>query len=140
MRRLAQPGGLVAGYVWDFVGGRGSGWPLVRGMRASGIEPPAIPGAKDSGIEALRSLFEQTGLQSVEARPIEIASTYRDFDDFWAAQTPAFSPIGRFIASLPEPDRLRFRESVLMILPPSLDGSITYSACANAIKARVPGP
>jgi SAM-dependent methyltransferase len=138
MRRVAQAGGLVAGYVWDFAATRGSGWPLSQGMRAIGIEPPPVPGAKDSSIEALQSLFKQAGLQSVEARPIEIASTYRDFDDFWVSQTPAFSPNGRFIATLAEPDRLRLRKSVLTILAPSSDGSITYSACANAIKARVP--
>jgi len=138
MRRVAKPGGLVAGYVWDFAGGRASGGPLVKGMRAIGIEPPTIPGTKDSSIEALQALFRETGLQAVEARPIEITPTYRDFDDFWASQTPAISPIGQFIGSLTEAERLRLRNSVMNILPSNADGSITYSACANAIKARVP--
>jgi SAM-dependent methyltransferase len=40
MRRTTKPGGLVAGYVWDFAGGRATGAPLVTGMRAIGIEPP----------------------------------------------------------------------------------------------------
>lgn len=138
MRRVAKPGSLIAGYIWDFAGGRASGGPLVKGMRATGIEPPTIPGTKNSTIEALQSLFREVGLQAVDARPIEIAPTYRDFDDFWTAQTSPVGPTGKFIASLTEAERLRLRNSVISILPPNADGSITYSACANAIKARVP--
>ncbi len=138
MRRVTKPGGLVAGYVWDFAGGRGSGGPLVKGMLASGIEPPTIPGTKDSNIDVLQSLFKAAGLQSVEARPIEITPTYRDFDDFWTSQTPAISPTGKFIRSLTKPEHTRIRNCVMNILPSNTDGSITYSACANAVKARVP--
>jgi SAM-dependent methyltransferase len=81
MRRVAKPGGLVAGYVWDFAGGRSTGAPLVKGLRAIGLEPPTIPGTADSSLDAFQSLFRQTGLQEVEARAIEITASYRDFDD-----------------------------------------------------------
>src|SRR5262249_36489780 len=70
MRRVARPGGLVAGYVWDFAGGRGTGWPLMKGLRDIGLQPPIIPGTADSGIETLASLFREAGLQQIEARPI----------------------------------------------------------------------
>jgi ubiquinone/menaquinone biosynthesis C-methylase UbiE len=139
MCRVAEPGGLVAGYVWDFAGGRASAGPLVKGLRAIGMEPPTTMGMKDSSIEALQSLFRKTQLQAVETRPIEITPTYRDFDAFWTSQTPSVTPIGQFIGSLTEAERLRLRNSVRSILPSNADGSITYSACANAIKARVPG-
>ena len=110
MRRVARPGGVVTGYVMDFANGRATGWPLTHGMRALGLEPPAIPGAEDSGIEALRFLFEQAELQSIEARTIEVVSTFQNFDDYWASQTPSFSPFSRLIASLLETDRVRLRE------------------------------
>jgi ubiquinone/menaquinone biosynthesis C-methylase UbiE len=138
MRRTAKPDGLVAGYVWDFAGGRATGAPLAKGMRAIGLEPPVTPGTKDTTIEALEALFTGAGLQSVEMRPIEIKPTYADFDDFWTSQTASVSPQAKFIASLAEADRERLREEVRSILPSSPDGSVSYSACAHAIKARVP--
>jgi ubiquinone/menaquinone biosynthesis C-methylase UbiE len=139
MRRVAKPGGLVAGYVWDFAGGRSTGGPLIRGLRAIGIEPPTIPGTSDSSIEALQTVFKGAGLQEVEAREIKIEPTYRDFDDFWTSQTSAITPIGKFIGALSEPEQLRLRHSVTSTLRSNADGSITYSACANAIKARASG-
>jgi ubiquinone/menaquinone biosynthesis C-methylase UbiE len=93
MCRTAKPGGLVAGYVWDFAGGRATAAPLAKGMRAIGIEPPITPGTKDTTIEALQSLFSSAGLTSAEARQIEIAPTYSSFDDFWTSQTASVSPI-----------------------------------------------
>jgi ubiquinone/menaquinone biosynthesis C-methylase UbiE len=138
MRRTAKPGGLVAGYVWDFAGGRATGAPLAKGMRAIGIEPPITPGTEHTTIEALQSLFAAAGLESVEARQIEIAPTYSSFDDFWTSQTGSVSPTAKFISTLTEPQRERLRDAVRSILPSNTDGSIGYSACANAIKARAP--
>jgi SAM-dependent methyltransferase len=138
MRRVAKPGGVVAGYVWDFAGGRSSGGPLVKGLRSIGIEPPTVPGSRDSSIEALQSLFREAGLQRVEARTIEVTPRYRDFEDFWTTQSSTIGQPGKFIATLPEAERLRLRKSVMSILPPNADGSITYAAHANAIKAHVP--
>lgn len=137
MRRAARPGGHVAGYVWDFAGGRATAAPLAQGLRAIGVEPPMTPGAKDTTLEALQSLFAGAGLQSVETRPIEITPTYTNFDDFWVSQTGSVSPMAKFIGSLPKPEQSRLCDAVRNILPPRADGSISYSACAHAIKARV---
>jgi ubiquinone/menaquinone biosynthesis C-methylase UbiE len=138
MRRTAKPGGLVAGYVWDFAGGRATGSPLAKGMRAIGLEPPITPGTKDTTIEALQLLFSAAGLESVEAQQIEIAPTYSSFDDFWTSQTASVSPTARFIGALAEAQRSRLRDAVRSSLPTGTDGSVSYSACAHAIKARVP--
>jgi ubiquinone/menaquinone biosynthesis C-methylase UbiE len=139
MRRTAKPGGLVAGYVWDFAGGRATGAPLAKSVRAIGLEPPVTPGTKDTTITALAALFTGAGLQSVETRPIEIKPTYDDFDDFWTSQTASVSPQAKFIRSLAEADRERLRKEVRSILPSNPDGSVSYSAWAHAIKASVPG-
>ena len=138
MRRVAKAGGLVAGYVWDFAGGRATGAPLAKGMRAIGIEPPITPGTKDTTREALQSLFTAAGLQTVEVRQIEIEPTYSSFEDFWTSQTGSVSPTAKFIGSLTEPERLHLRDAVRSNLPSNGDGSVSYSACAHAIKARAP--
>jgi ubiquinone/menaquinone biosynthesis C-methylase UbiE len=138
MRRVARPGGIVALYVWDVAAGLGPSWPIVQGMRSVGISPPPMPGGHDCTLEALRSLFERIGLQSTEVRQIEVEATYLDLDEFWTSQTQTFSPMGRCIAALDDAKRLRLRASVAALLPVGLDGSVTYSARANALKGKVP--
>lgn len=139
MKRVAKPGGVVAGYVWDFAGGRGTSGPLAKAMLAVGIEPPPSRGTEASTIEALTATFKDAGFGAIETRPIEIAPTYPDFEDYWISQTPAFTPIGQVIGSMSEADRLRVRNSVKNFVLLNPDGSVSYSACANAIKARAPG-
>jgi ubiquinone/menaquinone biosynthesis C-methylase UbiE len=138
MRRVARPRGLVALYVWDVAAGLGPSWPIAQAIRSIGISPPQMPGADDCTLKALHTLFEQTGLQSTDVRQIEVESTYSDFDDFWTSQTPAFSPMGRCLAALDESERARLRASVAALLPVEPDGSVTYSARANALKGKVP--
>jgi len=139
MRRVARPAGLVIGYVWDFANERSSGWPLVHGLRAIGIDPPPMIGAKESSVEGLQHLFEQAGLNAVETRVIEVACTFSDLDEYWSSKVPRFSPVGRLVAELSEARRQRLRDTVSQLLPAAADGSITYSAHANAVKARAPG-
>jgi SAM-dependent methyltransferase len=136
MSRVCRPGGYVAGYVWDFAGGHSAAWPLRLGFRQLGVAMPPIPGTDDTGIEALHALFANAGLEAVGTRSIEVALTFPTFEDYWRSQTPAFAPQGMIVASLPASDRLRLQEIVQAALPASGDGSITYAARANAVKAR----
>jgi len=139
MRRVARRGGTVAGYVWDFAAGLAPNAPLGRGMRRLGAEVPRVVGTDDSTIEGLKGLFERAGFQAIATRTIDVTLAYPDFEDFWGAQTPSFNPVTKAIMALPDADRARLIETVRASLPPSADGSITYSARANAIKATAPG-
>jgi SAM-dependent methyltransferase len=138
MRRVARPGGTVAGYVWDRTPAAelSPTAPMQRALRDIGAEVPRIPGA-DMG--SLTSLFATTGFEGIDSTSIEVTQTYRNFDDYWEAQTPAFSPAAKIIAALPQADRARLRDVLRAALPPGPDGSIIYAARANGIKARVPG-
>ena len=138
MRRVARPGGVVAGYVWDFVAERAAASPLRDGLRRIGIEPPPNAGAADSTLDALNSLFARAGFADIATRAIDVRGTFPDFDDLWRSQTPSFSPVTKVIASLPDADRARLIETVRAGLPAGPDGSISYPARANAIKARAP--
>jgi len=137
MRRVARAGGLVAGYVWDFAGERSVMSPMRLAMQRIGAQPPPSVGAEDSTLERLDILFRQAGLANIATKPIDIRVTYPDFDDFWRAQTPSFNPLTRAIAELPHADRARIVDSVKEAVG-TFDGSIAYSARANAIMARVP--
>lgn len=138
MRRVCRPGGVVAGYVWDFAAQRGPNSPIRLGLNQVGAKPPPVPGTEDSRLEALTSLFAGRKLTDIATKAINVTMSFPDFNDFWRSQTPSYSPMGKMIAALSQTDREKLIESVRSLLPPSADGSITYSARANAIKARVP--
>lgn len=136
MRRVVSPEGRVAGYVWEFGAELSPSWPLRRAMRQVGADPPHAPGAEASNIDALVSLFEGAGLQRIETRCIDVTVPYASFEAFWRAQTPGYSPIAKKIAAMSASERTRLMGAVRAALPVSTDGTISYSARANAIKSR----
>ena len=138
MRRVSRPGGLVAGYVWDFAAERSPSWPMRAGMRKFGMTVPDVPGTRVSSLDALISLFEQAGFEEIVTRSIEVTNSCADFDSFWQAQTPSYSPATKMIAAMTGTNRQKLIETVRAGLPLTPDGKIQYSARANAIKARVP--
>ena len=138
MRRVARAGGMVAGYVWDFAAELSPSGPLRRGMRRFGADVPKLPGTDQSSIDALGKLFERAGLERIATRTIEATQLYSDFDDFWQAQTPSYSPTTKVIAAMAENERARLRDVVRSELPTRPDGKVEYFARANAVKAFVP--
>jgi SAM-dependent methyltransferase len=138
MRRVACAGGMVAGYVWDFAGERSPSGPLRTGMQQFGIDVPALPGTGNSSLAALEALFGEAGLEGVQTRCIDVTRRYSDFDDFWAAQTPGYSPTTGIIAAMTAGDCARLKDQVRERLPPDADGAIVYSARAHAVRARAP--
>jgi ubiquinone/menaquinone biosynthesis C-methylase UbiE len=139
MRRVARAGGMVAGYVWDFSAEFSPSGPFRRGLRQFGVDVAALPGAKDSSLGALHSLFEQAGFESIATQSIEVTLPYADFDDFWQAQTTGYSPTTKTVAAMTISERERLMDTVRAELPVHPDGRIEYAARANAIKAVVPG-
>lgn len=136
MHRVAAPGALMAGYVWDFESDRSPSWPMRQALRAIGADAGPLPGAADSGLPALRSLFEQAGFEDIATRPIEVALSFPDFDAFWRSQTPSYSPTTKAIAAMNEADRARLVDAVHSALPLRPDGAIEYSVRAHAARAR----
>ena len=124
MRRVLRAGGLVAGFVWDFEAERSPSWPLRLAMRQTGANVPPAPGARESGVGALTTLFEKAGFEGIATRSICVTVPFPDFDAFWQAQTPGYSPIGKTIAAMTTTDRARLVEALRAGLPVSPDGSI----------------
>jgi SAM-dependent methyltransferase len=137
MRRVCHPGGIVAGYVWDFAGERGPGSPIRVGLRRIGVNPPTNLGVEDTRLNALASLFANAGLKDISTRVIDVTVSFPNFDEFWRTQTPGFNPMGKMIAALPGPQRENLINLMRENLPADADGSITCSAHAHAIKAYV---
>ena len=138
MRRVARSDGVVAGYVWDYVVERSPTSFLRMGLRQIGIEPPVSPGTEASTLAALHTLFEEAGMKEITTRTIDVQMRFPSFNDVWQVTAPAFNPITRMVAALSDCDRSRLIDRVSTVLPAHPDGSVSYSARANAIKARVP--
>ena len=137
MRRVARRNATVAAFVWNFEAERSPSGPLRVTMRTSGTEVPEIPGTEASSLIALIRLFEQAGFQDISTTTIAVKLGYADFDEFWIAQTPSYSPTTRVIEAMSEGEREELMARVRAGLPRREDGRIEYEVVANAVKARV---
>ena len=137
MVRVVAPGGTIAAYAWDMLGGGYPGEVIRAELRAAGLDPPLPPSVGVSRIEALRALWTSAPLDAVETREIAVQRVFADFDEFWATTLSA-ATIGPIIAGMPTAEAERLKARVREQLPPDAAGHITYAARANAVKGRKP--
>jgi len=137
MKRVAIPGGVVAVYVWDYA----DGMQFIRHFfdAAIALDPKAAEHDEGSRFpicqpNALRQLFESTGLQDVEVRAVEAPTVFRDFDDYWNPFLAGVGPAPSYAMSLSEEHRTELRERIRAGLPVNTDGSIPLSARAWAVR------
>lgn len=137
MTRVTRSGGIVGVYVWDYA----DGMQFIRHFfdAAIALDPKAV--THDEGPRfpicrphALRQLFESTGLQNVEVRPIEVPTVFRDFDDYWSPFLAGQGPAPSYAMSLSEEHRTALRERIRAGLPVNADGTIHLSARAWAAR------
>ena len=137
MTRVVCPGGTVAAYVWDMLGGGVPLEPIQVEMRAMGVTPLLPPRSDASRMEALRNLWRGAGLDVVETREISVQRTLETFDNFWTT-TLLGSSVGPTIAAMAPRDVELLKTRVRARLSADAAGHITYRARANAVKGRVP--
>ena len=137
MARVVRPGGSVAAYAWDVLGGGFPLDPIWAEMRAMGMTPLLPPSAAASRLDALRELWREAGLADVATREIAVERSFADFDDFWTTGQLAASLRPTF-AAMAADDLARLKARVRARLASAADGSITCLARANAVKGRVP--
>jgi SAM-dependent methyltransferase len=141
MRRVAAAGGTIAAYVWDYAGKM----ELMRYFWDAAVDLNSDARAVDEGVrfpqcrpDALRKAFEQARLSAVEVVPIDIATRFRDFDDYWMPFLGGQGPAPTYAMSLDQASRDRLRDRIRQRLPIEADGSIPLVARAWAIKGRAP--
>ena len=137
MARVTVPGGTIAAYAWDIHGGGFPSEPIWIGLRDMGIAPALPPSVDASRIDAMQALWMEANLEDIQTRTITVQRTFDNFDDFWATNLkgPALSTtVGKMtgdqLAKLKSETRARLHADPA--------GRITCSACANAVKGRVP--
>ncbi|MPZ57958.1 MAG: methyltransferase domain-containing protein [Rhizobiales bacterium] len=137
MRRVVRPGGTVALYVWDYAGEM----QLIRRFweAAIALDPSArdLDEARRFPIcrpESLRELLQGAGLEHVEARAIDVSTTFRDFEDYWSPFLGGQGPAPTYCAALSDDRRSQLRERLRTMLPAEADGTIRLMARAFAIR------
>ena len=138
MARVVRPGGSVAAYMWDSLGGGAPVHPIYLALESMGMTSARPPSPAESGREAMQALWESAGLQSVETRVIHIPTVYSGFDDFWNSNAVPIGPQGKIMAGMSASAREELRARLRADLPVSPDGRIVYQAFANAVQGRVP--
>ncbi len=137
MARVVRPGGSVTAYAWDIPGGGLPFEPIRAELGRIGAPSPLPPNADVSREAALRALWNDAGLHSIETQVIPVSRSFADFEEFWSANTP-IGGLGETLATLAVGDAERVRERVRGLLPTDATGRITCSARANAVRGRVP--
>jgi SAM-dependent methyltransferase len=137
MVRVVRPGGTVAAYAWDMLGGGFPFEPIHAELRAEGVTTPQPPSPDASRIDTLRELWTNAGLENIETREIVVQRTFSNFEDFWT-KTTRFGSMQAAVTALAPSVAEPFKDRVRARLPSGPSGQITYSARANAVKGLVP--
>lgn len=138
MVRVVRPGGKVAAYAWDILGGGFTLEPIRIEMRAMGLKPLDPPSVEASRMETMRDLWTKAGLAAVETRGITVQRTFANFEEFWKITlegSPSTRPI---VGAMSAADVELLKSRVRARLPVDAAGCVTYSSHANAVKGHVP--
>jgi len=135
--RCVADGGTVAAYVWDYAG-------HVQFMRYFWDAAIALdPGAreKDEGVRfpicrpnALEALFNSAGLLDIATTPIDIATPFTDFEDYWTPFLSGIAPAPGYCVSLDEDRRDALKARLVDTLPTDPEGRILLAARAWAVR------
>jgi ubiquinone/menaquinone biosynthesis C-methylase UbiE len=138
MTRVARPGGAVAAYAWDILGGGFTLEPLRIELREMGLKPVDPPTVEASRIEAMRDLWTGAGLEAVETREITVERTFSNFEEFWQITILGAPSLRPTMTAMSPTDTELFKTRVRARLPSDAAGRITYESRANAVKGRIP--
>ena len=138
MTRVVRPGGMVAAYAWDILGGGFTLEPIRIELRAMGIMPVDPPTVETSRIEAMRELWTGANLEAVETRQITVDRTFLNFEEFWDITVSGAPSLRPTFAAMSPADIELLKTRVSARLPSDAAGRITYASWANAIRGRVP--
>jgi SAM-dependent methyltransferase len=140
MARVTCKDGVIAAYVWDYAGRM----ELMRLFWDAAVELNPDASTLDEGVrfplcrpEPLKKLFAGAGLEGVELTPIDIATEFADFDDYWKPFLGGQGPAPAYAMSLDEPARARLRDRIRERMPVTANGTISLTARVWATRATV---
>ena len=137
MLRVTAPGGVVGVYLWDYA----EGMQMLRYFWNVAVELDQSARELDEGVRfpicrqgQLALLAETAGLKQVEATAIEVTTVFQNFDDYWRPFLGAVGPAPSYVQSLSTINRQRLEDRLRETLPANVDGAISMTARAWAVK------
>jgi SAM-dependent methyltransferase len=139
MKRVAREGGTIGFYVWDYAGA-GVEFMHAFWRAATALDPSAVDLTEDKRFpfctrQGLIDLARSAGLASVDLTAIEVATVFRDFEDYWRPFTLGAGPAPGYCASLAPAARQALKQKLQEDLSPRGDGTIQCTARAWAVRA-----
>jgi len=138
MQRVLKPNGLLSFYVWDYPGG-GIGFIDAFWKVAAHMDQEAA--ALDEGQrfpfctrDGLTTICREAGLSKVAVEPIEIETSFPDFEAFWQPFTLGAGPAPGYCSSLTEGQQAALKTRLAETL--GTHGAIWLPARAWAVKAQ----
>jgi len=138
MARVVKPGGTVAAYAWDMLGGGFPQEPIFIELRAMGHAVQGPPHPEASQISEMQRLWKDAGLTNIETRVIKVERSYADFDEYWSTLKGSPS-LNASTGKMSREQVEELKQRIGKRLPIATDGSLRLQAWANAVKGRVAG-
>jgi SAM-dependent methyltransferase len=140
MKRISKPGGIIAAYVWDY----SDRMDFLRCFWDAAILIDPNSCNLDEGFrfsicnaDNLKNSFQQAGLNEIEVTKLDIATLFKDFDDYWNPFLGGQGPAPSYLASLSESHQVKLKKEIYNKLPIQPDGSIKLLGRAIAIKGKL---
>ena len=140
MRSIAAPQATVSACVWDY----SDGMQFLRYFWDAAAAVDVAARELDEGNrfplcrpDALTALFRGGGLSEVRCEPIEIATTFASFDDYWRPLLGGTGPAPSYVASLDADRRAILAGRLEETLGRGPGGTIVLTARAWAVRGTV---
>ena len=140
LKRVTRAAGCICAAVWDY-GGRMDMlrvfWnaAIVLDSKVEAEDEKHMPLCRTGELQQLRN---DAGLADVEEQPLEIATRFKSFDDYWQPFLAGQGPTGAYVARLSPERRLELRDKIKELLPEeSKSGSFELRARAWAVRGTV---
>jgi SAM-dependent methyltransferase len=137
MRSLAARRAVVSACVWDYV----DGMEFLRRFWDAAASEDSGARELDEGErfpicrpDALAALFRAARLDNVRCEPIEIATEFASFDEYWSPLLGGTGPAPSYVGSLAPDRRASLALKLERALPRRSDGTIALVARAWAIR------
>jgi SAM-dependent methyltransferase len=140
MARVTRSGGRVAAYVWDYAGGM----QMMRHFWDAAVAVSPNDATLDQAERfplcqplPLQALFERVGLKSVAVCAIDVATVFRDFDDYWMPFLGRQGAAPTYLSRVSDDVRERIRACLQSRLTPTPRGPLALTARAWAVQGIV---
>jgi ubiquinone/menaquinone biosynthesis C-methylase UbiE len=140
MKRVTRSDGTVAVYIWDYAGNMeflNHFWDIAVELNPHASNLHEGHRFSASNAEELDAMFHRVGFSEVATTPIEIATHFSDFDDYWQPFLGKQGPAPSYVSNLDEAQRDELRDVLMQRLPIMEDGTISLTARAWATKGLV---